>query len=148
MEQAQPMRPDDNSMLSFDLDPELWLDDPEEEEEGAAPKLPHAAAAPPPPVRHFANIGRLPAPDAVAVPRSMVTKAADNGECQPSTTQRNCAPPVQQCSTICRAFRQDLSRLPLGADRASDLCGALLPQWKHARSVFSQHELHDSTDAQ
>ena len=71
------MRPDDNSMLSFDLDPELWMDEIEEEEEEPAAALPSAAVAPP--VRHFANVGRLPAPEAAARPRSTATRAAEDG---------------------------------------------------------------------
>ncbi len=79
MDQAQPLRPDDNSMLSFDLDPEQWLDDPDDEEERADEPA-AATAAPPPPVRHFANIGRLPAPDAAVLPRRMATPAPATGD--------------------------------------------------------------------
>ena len=79
MQQAQQLQPDDNSMLSFDLDPELWLEDPEDEEQ--EPDEPSApAAASPPPVRHFANIGHLPAPDDIPLPRCTAAKAVDRAD--------------------------------------------------------------------
>ena len=68
-------------MLSFDLDPELWLDDPEDEEE-QADEPPVSAVAAPPPVRNFANIGRLPAPDATVLPRRTVTQPIATGDCK------------------------------------------------------------------
>ena len=66
MASMQSMLPDESSVLSYDLDPELWLDflDEEEEEEEQPP---------PPPQRHFANIGRLPAPDPVVHPARTTT---------------------------------------------------------------------------
>ena len=64
-----------------DLEPELWLDDPEEEEDAQANVPPAAASAPPPPpVRHFANIGRLPAPDSAVLPQKTTADAKVNGE--------------------------------------------------------------------
>ena len=61
MDSLHPLRPDENSVLSFDMVPELWLDDPDEEEDEEEP-------LPLPPKRHFANMGRLPAPDPIVPP--------------------------------------------------------------------------------
>jgi len=102
MEQAQPLRPDENSMLSFDLDPEQWLDDPDDDEEAAA------VTAAPPTVRHFADIGRLPAPDAAVLLRRTVTQAAATGNREGDTKKGGTLPATVVYLSFCSVVLPDL----------------------------------------
>jgi hypothetical protein len=83
------MLPDENSVLSYDLDPELWLEFLEEEEE-------EEEQPPPPPKRHFANIGRLPAPDPIVPPpKTTTTSAAAKQIGEPRERQDLHCPPLR-----------------------------------------------------